>query len=89
VDFDSDPAPDTHPPRSAIGHRVRAVLAHLEQHAVDPHISRLRVALRSGLGLEMLVYPDDLPAEALVVIETAAEDILGIEHGRLGEVVLP
>jgi hypothetical protein len=87
VDFDSDPAPDTSPPRSAIGHRVRAILSHLEQHAVDPHISRLRVALKSGLGLEVLVYPDDLPAEALVVIETAAEDILGIEHGRLGEIV--
>jgi hypothetical protein len=88
VDFDSDPAPDTSPPHSVIGHRVRAILAHLERHAVDPHISRLRVALKSGLGLEVLVYPDDLPAEALVVIETAAEDILGIEHGRLAEVLL-
>ena len=38
---------------------------------------------------EALVYPDDLPSEALLVIETAAEDILGVEHGKLGELSLP
>lgn len=89
VDFESDSGPDTSPPRSAIGNRVRMILLHLERTAVDGHISRMRVALRSGLGLEALVYPDDLPSEALLVIETAAEDILGVEHGKLGELSLP
>jgi hypothetical protein len=88
VDFESENGPDTSPPRSAIGNRVRTILLHLERTAVDGHISRMRVALRSGLGLEALVYPDDLPAEALLVIETAAEDILGVEHGKLGELSL-
>ncbi len=89
IDFDADNGPDTSPPRSAVGHRVRAILTHIERNAPDGHIARLRIALRSGLGLEALVYPDDLSSEALVVIETAAEDILGVDHGKLGTLAPP
>lgn len=85
VDFD-EPAPDTTPPRSSIGDRVRSVVSHLEAIAPDPHIVRMRVALRTGLGLEALVHPDQLNNEALLLIETAAEDILGLERGKLTEV---
>lgn len=86
LDFTDDPAPDTAPPRSSIGDRVRAVVSHCEAIAQDAHIVRLRLALRTGLGLEAFVYPDELSNEALMLIETAAEDILGLERGKLTEV---
>lgn len=86
LDFADDAAPDTAPPRSSIGDRVRAVVSHCEAIAQDAHIVRLRLALRTGLGLEAFVYPDELSNEALMLIETAAEDILGLERGKLTEV---
>lgn len=90
LDFEAhEPAPDTTPPRSSIGDRVRTLVSHLEAVAIDPHVVRLRVALRTGLGLEALVYPDQLNSDALVLIETAAEDILGLERGKLTEVARP
>ncbi len=84
-----DAPPDTTPPRSLIGDRVRALLSHLEAVAPDPHIVRLRVALRTGLGIEALVYPDQLSSDALLLVEAAAEDILGLDRGKLTEVSRP
>jgi hypothetical protein len=84
LDFE-EPAPDTTPPRSTIGDRVRTILSHLEAIAPDPHIVRLRVALRTGLGLEGLASADQLANESMLLIETAAEDILGLERGKLAE----
>jgi hypothetical protein len=46
---------------------------------------RLRVALRTGLGLEGLASADQLANESMLLIETAAEDILGLERGKLAE----
>lgn len=87
LDFDaSDAAPDTVPPRSIIGDRVRTIMSHLEVVAPDPHIVRLRVALRTGLGLEALAHPDHFTSDALSLVETAAEDILGLDHGKLAEI---
>lgn len=88
MDFDAD-GPDTHPPRHIVGDRVRQVLRHLEENAPDPHIVRLRVALRTGLGLEAIQNPDTLTPDALLLVEGAAEDILGATHGTLTEVVAP
>lgn len=85
----ADAAPDTTPPRSLVGDRVRALLSHLEAVAPDPHIVRLRVALRTGLGIEALVYPDQLTSDALLLVEAAAEDILGLDRGKLTEVSRP
>lgn len=82
LDFE-EPAPDTTPPRSTIGDRVRTILSHLEAIAPDPHIVRLRLALRTGLGLEGLASADQLASESMQLIETAAEDILGLERGKL------
>lgn len=85
LDFE-EPAPDTTQPRSSIGDRVRAVVSHVEAIAPDPHIVRLRLALRTGLGLDALSTPDVLSNDALLLIETAAEDILGLDRGKLTEV---
>ncbi len=86
LNFDADDAgPDTHPPRHVVGDRVRHVLRHLEENAPDPHLVRIRVALRTGLGIEAIQNPESLTADALVLVESAAEDILGIDHGKLVE----
>lgn len=89
LEFEPDDGPATHPPRHIVGDRVRQVLRHLEENAPDPHIVRLRVALRTGLGLEALQNPDTLSHDALLLVEGAAEDILGTPHGGLTEVVAP
>ncbi len=87
LDFDPEGnGPDTHPPRHLVGDRVRHVIRHLEENAPDPHLIRLRVALRTGLGLEAIQNPDQLTPDALLLVESAAEDILGIDHGKLTEV---
>lgn len=75
--------PDTQEPIAGAAERVRALIAHLEAHAADPHIVRLRLALRSGLGTDAFLRPEFLGADALQLVETAAEDILGLEHGQL------
>lgn len=59
--------------------RVNRVLAYLEQRAPEPHIARLRVALRAGLTPLALSHPQTLGPNALVLIETAVEDILGVD----------
>jgi len=89
LDFDPDAGPDTHPPRHVVGDRVRQLLRHLEENAPDPHIVRLRVALRTGLGFEAIQNPDVLTPDALLLVESAAEDILGAAHGTLTEVLGP
>jgi hypothetical protein len=64
------------------GERVRALLAELEAEALDPHLVRLRLALRSGLGREQLSSPDTLPNEALRLIETLATELFDEARGR-------
>jgi len=60
--------------------RIRGLLAHLEAHAPEPHVVRTRLALRAGISLFALDHPETLGPEAIVLIETAVQDILG--HGR-------
>ncbi len=60
--------------------RIRGLLAYLEAHAPEPHIVRTRLALRAGISLFALDHPETLGPEAIVLIETAVQDILG--HGR-------
>ena len=68
---------------SSIGHRARRLLSLLEDRSVEPHIMLVRVGLRTGLGLEALLDPKSLDAEAIMLIETAAEDMLGLDHEGL------
>lgn len=64
------------------GEQVRALFAELEAEALDPHLVRLRLALRSGLGREQLSSPDALPNEALRLIETLAVELFDEARGR-------
>jgi hypothetical protein len=71
------------PPRSPEADRAARLLAYLEAHAPEPHVVRYRLALRAGLTLSALENPEALGPEAMVLIETAVQDILGIDRAEL------
>ncbi len=82
--------PTTPPVRSATLtelDRTRRVLMFLEMHAPEPHVVRLRLALRTGIAPLALEHPEALGADAVVLIETAVEEILGIDPNELRSVV--
>jgi hypothetical protein len=66
--------------------RTRSLLAYLEAHAPEPHVVRTRLALRAGIGLVALEHPETLGPEAIVLIETAVEDILGAGRAELARI---
>jgi hypothetical protein len=63
--------------------RTRRMLAYYEAHAPEPHVARHRLALRAGLTLIALDHPEALAPEAMMLLETAAEDILGLDRAQL------
>jgi len=63
--------------------RAQKLLSYLDAHAPDPHIVRLRVSLRAGIRPLALDHPESLGADAMVLLETAAEDILGVDRAEL------
>jgi len=73
------------PPKATLSEldRAKRLLAFVEARAPDAHIVRLRVALRTGLTPLALEHPEALGADAIVLIETAVQDILGIDRGEL------
>jgi hypothetical protein len=71
------------PPPPAEMDRVSRLLAHLEANAPEPHVVRHRLALRAGLTLAALDRPATLGPEAVVLVETAVQDILGIDRAEL------
>ncbi len=66
--------------------RTRSLLAYLEAHAPEPHVVRTRLALRAGIGLVALEHPETLGPDAIVLIETAVEDILGQGRAELARI---
>ena len=66
---------------------IRKLLDHLKERAPDPHVVRLRVALRAGVTPLALSHPEALSAEAMVLVETAVEDVLGIDRAELRSLV--
>ena len=66
--------------------RIRSLLAHLEARAPEPHVVRLRLALRTGIGLIALEHPETLGPDSIVLIETAVEDILGQDRAELARI---
>jgi hypothetical protein len=74
----------SHPPPPPVElDRTSRLLAYLEAHAPEPHVVRHRVALRAGLTLSALERPESLGPEAVVLVETAVQDILGIDRAEL------
>jgi hypothetical protein len=66
--------------------RTRSLLAYLEANAPEPHVVRTRLALRAGISLVALDHPETLGPEAIVLIETAVEDILGQGRAELARI---
>lgn len=73
------------PPRPTTGEldRARRLIHYAEEHAVDSHVVRLRIALRAGLTPLALEHPEALGADAMVLIENAVADILGLDQATL------
>jgi hypothetical protein len=73
------------PPRPTTSEldRARRLLQYAEEHAVDAHVVRLRIALRAGLTPLALEHPEALGADAMVLIENAVADILGLDQAAL------
>jgi hypothetical protein len=64
--------------------RFRRALDYLRQHAPEPHVAHLRVALRAGIPPIALERPDALAANKMALVEAAVEEILGVDLSDLG-----
>ncbi|MEJ7732953.1 MAG: hypothetical protein WKG00_27620 [Polyangiaceae bacterium] len=78
----SRPPPPPRPTSSELD-RARRLLQYAEEHAVDAHVVRQRIALRAGLTPLALEHPEALGADAIVLIENAVADILGLDQAAL------
>jgi len=63
--------------------RVRRVIAFAESHLPDAHTVRLRLALRSHTSRLALDHPETLPSDAILRVEAAALEMLGIDREQL------
>ncbi len=59
--------------------RAVRVVEFLEKYAPDPHAVLQRVALRTGIGLEVLRRPETLEQGQVQVLEETVRDLLGLE----------
>ena len=69
-------APATPRTSSARSRAVR-LLEYLQQNAPDPHVSLLRLSLRTGIALERLDRPDLLTDEQVETMAASVRDIVG------------
>ncbi len=81
------PAPANEPsPQPPEDHSIRAralrLLQHLQRHAPDPHVSLLRLSLRTGIAMERLDRPETLSEEQVEAMAASVRDIIG--QGHLG-----
>ncbi|WP_437673091.1 hypothetical protein [Sorangium sp. So ce131] len=63
--------------------RAERLVSLLEARSPEPHVARLRLALRAGLTPLALEHPGALAAESVLLIETAVADILGLDRAAL------
>jgi hypothetical protein len=70
-------------PTSSELDRARRLLQYAEEHAVDAHVVRQRIALRAGLTPLALEHPEALGTDAILLIENAVADILGLDQAAL------
>lgn len=63
--------------------RVRRVIAYAEANLPDAHTVRLRLALRAHTSRLALDHPETLASDAIVRVETAALELLGIDREQL------
>lgn len=72
-------------PPNEIALAARRAVSFATANAPDPHVILMRLALRTGLGLDAIMHLDRLGSQGLALLETAIEDMFGIDRGRLRE----
>ena len=63
--------------------RALGIVRYVETTSPEPHIAVLRLALRSGLGLDRMRDLGALSTEQLMLLEAAAEEMFGLERGQV------
>lgn len=63
--------------------RALGIVRYVEGASPEPHIAVLRLALRSGLGLDRIRDLGALTTEQLMLLESAAEEMFGLERGQV------
>lgn len=63
--------------------RVRKVIAYAEANLPDAHTVRLRLALRAHTSRLSLDHPETLASDAVLRVETAALEMLGLDQDQL------
>ena len=63
--------------------RVRKVIAYAEANLPDAHTVRLRLALRAHTSRLSLDHPETLASDAVLRVETAAVEMLGLDQDQL------
>jgi len=63
--------------------QTHRLIAHVEARAPEPHVARVRLALRAHLTLAALEDTKALAPAAIARIEAAAQDILGLTQAEL------
>ena len=78
----SPPAPPLPSDEQGPAARPRAVrlLEYLQRYAPDPHVSLLRLSLRTGIALERLDRPELLTNEQVESMAASVRDIIGKEQ---------
>ncbi len=68
-------------PSIEVEERPRAIriIEFLSRYAPDAHAVLKRVSLRSGISLDNLRNPEELPPDQVEVLEGSVKDILGLE----------
>lgn len=67
---------------------VRRVIAYAEANLPDPHTVRLRLSLRSHTPRLALDHPETMASDAVLRIENAVVEMLGIDREQLGLALL-
>lgn len=63
--------------------RLRKIIAYAEANLPDGHTVRLRLALRAHTNRLALDHPETLASDAILRVETAAVEMLGLDHEQL------
>ncbi len=83
----SMPRKAPHASQAEVDH-VRRVIAYAEANLPDPHTVRLRLSLRSHTPRLALDHPETMASDAVLRIETAVVEMLGIDREQLGLALL-
>lgn len=74
-----EPVPEPEPEPAPAASRAELIMDYLDNYAPDQHATRLRLALQTGLGIDLLNSPGTMDSEQTQRLERAACNILGVQ----------